>query len=544
MGEAAQSINSFDADKFASILVSKLSPTALEAIRKQNKYQDYQNNPVGFCENVLRETLTDDIKEMLNSLRDNPVTIARSANAVGKTFAAARASCWFYKCFTNSQVYTAAAPPFENLKNLLWGEMGSIVSKHPSMFDGDNITTLNITRSSLEFITGVTIPSSGTAQERESKFSGKHSPYLLFILDEGDAIPKEVYQGIESCMSGGFVRMLIMFNPRAEIGPVWKFERDYGANVVHLSAFRHPNVIDGKDVIPGAVTRETTVRRINEWTRPLHRDEKKEARSVFEVPEFLENATARKQAGGEYPPLPCGPRKIINSAFSYMVLGQYPAQAANQLISSEWVSAARSRYDMYVIEHGAKPPAGTNGIMGQDVAEMGDDLNVAIARYGGFLTEADEWGGIDTIETGSKAVDWYKAHENITKAFVDATGVGAGVAPHMQRTNCIAVGVKVSESPTYRTEIGEFKRLRDQLWWSCREWLRTDSASMLPPNESLVEELLCPTYSVEKGKIEIMKKDDMKEILGRSPDYADSLCLTFAGHGGFFSDCEFEDYPG
>ena len=38
---------------------------------------------------------------------------------------------------------------------------------------------------------------------REAKFSGKHAPYLLFILDEGDAIGDEVYRGIESCMSGG-----------------------------------------------------------------------------------------------------------------------------------------------------------------------------------------------------------------------------------------------------------------------------------------------------------------------------------------------------
>lgn len=33
-----------------------------------------------------------------------------------------------------SQVYTAAAPPESNLKKLLWGEIGSIVEKHPDLF--------------------------------------------------------------------------------------------------------------------------------------------------------------------------------------------------------------------------------------------------------------------------------------------------------------------------------------------------------------------------------------------------------------------------
>lgn len=533
----------YSPEKFAAILASKLSPGAVRAILAEKQYHSYRDNPVGFCTEVLGEVLTDDIINMLESVRDNVVTIARSANATGKTFAAARCAAWFYKCFENSQVYTAAAPPIENLKNLLWGEIGSIVNRNPQIFESDTKTTLNISRSPQEFIAGVTIPTSGTAEEREAKFSGKHAPNLLFILDEGDAIPLEVYKGIESCMSGGHVRLLVMFNPRAEIGPVWRIEREHGATTVHLSAFRHPNVIQGYDVIPGAVTRETTVRRINEWSRPLKDDEKKDQTSTFELPEFLIDTTAKRQAGGVYPPLPSGFRKITNSALSYMVLGQYPAQAANQLISSEWVSSARARYDIYVLEHGQKPPLGTRGVMGLDCAEMGDDLNVAVGRYGGYLTDFRSWGGIDTIETGSRAIDWYRAHNGIDRAFVDATGVGAGVAPHMQRSDCVAVGVKVAEKATYATDIGEFRRLRDQLWWSCREWLRTDPSAMLPPIEQLLEELLCPSYTTDGGKIEIMKKEDMREILGRSPNYADALCMTFAGIGGFFSDLDFQDYP-
>jgi len=146
---------------------------------------------------------------------------------------------------------------------------------------------MDIRRSPSDFLTGVTIPSSGTAQERESKFSGKHQKHLLFVIDEGDAVPDEVYRGIESCMSGGIKsRLLIFLNPRHASGPVYRMQRDQKANVVHLSAFRHPNVIQGYDVFPGAVTRDTTVRRINEWTRPYVEGEKVEAESLFELPDF------------------------------------------------------------------------------------------------------------------------------------------------------------------------------------------------------------------------------------------------------------------
>jgi hypothetical protein len=58
---------------------------------------------------------------------------------------------------------------------------------------------------------------------------------------------------------------------------------------------------------------------------------------------------------------------------------------------------------------------------------------------------------------------------------------------------------------------------------------------MLPPDEYLVEELATPTYEVLNGKIKVMKKETMKELLKRSPDRADALCLTFFS-AGFFGE--------
>ena len=36
---------------------------------------------------------------------------------------------------------------------------------------------------------------------------------------------------------------------------------------------------------------------------------------------------------------------------------------------------------------------------------------------------------------------------------------------------------------------------------------------MLPPDEQLVEELATPTYEVQNGKVRVMKKDTMRELL-------------------------------
>ena len=106
------------------------------------------------------------------------------------------------------------------------------------MFRYETRTDLMIARNAMEFIAGVSIPTSGSEQQREAKFSGKHAPHLMFLMDEADAVPDEVYRGIESCMSGGNTRLLCMFNPRTPSGAVYRMIRDGKAHVVKLIRLR------------------------------------------------------------------------------------------------------------------------------------------------------------------------------------------------------------------------------------------------------------------------------------------------------------------
>ena len=518
----------------------KAAQPRIRALKTAKFYSKYKSDPVGFGEEVLGEFYTQDEKAVMRSVCDNPVTIARSGNALGKTHIAARLCVWGYLTHPESKIYVTAAPPIDNLKHILWGEIMSVVRKRPDLFDGHTITSLEISRNQKEsFITGVAIPTSGTSAEREGKFAGKHAPFLMFMVDEGDAVPDEVYKGIESCNSGGLNRLLIMFNPRAQFGPVYMREKKRLANVVHLSAFRHPNVVSGEDVIPGAVSREVTVRRINEWTRPLMTDEAEDAQ-CFTVPEFLVGTVAQGMDGVQYPPLQGGTRKVVEPEFSYMVLGEYPSQSSFQLISETWIDAAVSRWHTYVATYGEIPPTGVRPILGVDMAEHGADFNVACLRYGGWIPKMTFWQGVDPDMAAEKSIELYfKVGAKI--AMIDGTGVGAGVAPSMARRgrkddekgrseDLRAISVKVASkpSPTIKTDKGEFKLLRDQIWWALREWLRTDAGAMLPPDPYLLEELRAVEYHKINGKIMVTPKDEMRERLKRSPDRADALCLTFS----------------
>jgi hypothetical protein len=501
-------------------------------------FSQYAENPVRFGTEVLGERYTDPIKTVMNSVRDNPVTIAVSANATGKSHAAARIALWFYLCYPDAQVYTTAAPPERNLRKILWGEIGSLTRKRQDLLPGSDVSSgMNIQRSPQSFITGVSIPMAGTPEQREAKFSGKHAPHMLFIVDEADAVPQEVFKGIESCMSGGMTRMLIMFNPRADVGTVSGMVKRREGNVIHLSAFDHPNVSTGEDVISGAVSREKTVRRINEWTRPLAPHETVDV-ECFEVPDFLVGSVARSMGNVEYPPLPAGHRRVTNPAFFYMVLGIYPPRSETQLISRVWLDNAVSRWLTYVAKYGENPPHNVRPIVGLDIADMGRDTNQLTLRYGGWVPRQQGWSGIDPDATAIKGFGILKQlglPMNDIYIFTDGTGVGAGVAPRMVRLGASrATGVMVASSPTYAPmaapdeKMGEFFQMRDQLWWSVMVWLRDDPGAMLPPDDDLLEELAAPSYFIRGGRIRVSDKDTMKELLGRSPDRAESLMLTFA----------------
>jgi hypothetical protein len=183
--------------------------------------------------------------------------------------------------------------------------------------------------------------------------------------------------------------------------------------------------------------------------------------------------------------------------------------------------------------HGEIPPKGVKPLLGIDIGEYGTDANAACLRYGGYVPPLITWNGVDTDQATTKALQLHNQY-NVDISYVDGTGVGSSVAPSMSRQGrddqVRAVSVKASSKPTrfITTELGEFKMLRDQLWWAVREWLRTDQGAMLPPDELLVEELRAAQY--EKGldgKIKITNKKDFRQALKRSPDRADALCLTF-----------------
>ncbi len=518
-------------ESIAQHLMNTYPPEYLRAWAEQHKYMRYQQDPVGFGRMVLKERYTPDVVRLMESVRDHNVTIAISANATGKTFCAASLAWWHYLCFPNSITITASAPPLDNLKRLLWGEIAKKITKNKEILEGSVFNVMRIARTDWNYIVGVAIPQSGPPEERTAKFSGKHAENLMFICDESDAIDIEIFTGISNCMSGGNVKLLCMFNPKLMSGWVWQQIRDNRANVVHLTAFDHINVQEGQNIFPGAVTREITVKRINECSMPLYHDEEPD-QYCFEVPDFLVGTVASNDKGDEYPPLLPGWRRVTERRFFHQVLGRFGPQGENQLIQKDWVDKARFRWDDYVSRFGEKPPELVRPVLGLDISDTGDDSSALCKRYGDWVAPFERWKGISPNESADRvaAVAQFLKSSDVK---VDSIGVGADVQPLIRKQGVKASKVVASEKPTktYKQDGKDlkFNKLRDQICWETAEWFSSDSA-MIPPDEKLIEECLVLTYETDKttGRLRVLSKDNVRKLLGRSPDTFDSLALTFA----------------
>jgi hypothetical protein len=113
---------------------------------------------------------------------------------------------------------------------------------------------------------------------------------------------------------------------------------------------------------------------------------------------------------------------------------------------------------------------------------------------------------------------------------IDAIGWGAGVKQPLEELGYEVVAVNVAESaPTAE----RFSRLRDELWFRCREWFEAKQNCLpeeLPLKGKLISELSGVTYEFTSAtsRIKVQSKKEMKKDGKQSPNIADALCLTFA----------------
>ena len=203
--------------------------------------------------------------------------------------------------------------------------------------------------------------------------------------------------------------------------------------------------------------------------------------------------------------------------FRQEYLCDFTASRTDVLIPIDLVLAAQKRfYNEYELRGAPK-------ILGVDPARFGDDRSVIIRRQGLQAFAPRVLAKLDNVQLAGLVAQEIKDFRP-DAVFVDA-GQGAGVIDVLR-----SLGYEVTEVPFGGASLqaGRYRNKRAELWGEMAEWIRHGGA--LPEQETpLANELASAVYDFdEAGKMRLEAKDKIKARLGKSPDLADALALTFA----------------
>lgn len=307
-------------------------------------------------------------------------------------------------------------------------------------------------------------------RESPEALQGVHSPNVLLLGDEASGVDEAIFEAAVGSMSGDNATTILTSNPTKTSGYFFKTHHE-----------------------------------LRDMWRTYHISADDSAR----VTEDFKLQVARTY--GE-----------DSSAYRVRVLGEFPKADDDTIIPYELVTSAQQRD----IREGPDPTR----IWGLDVARFGDDTSVLTERTSRVLQWQKEWKNLDLMAlTGRvKAIyDGLPPSQQPEMILVDVIGLGAGVVDRLRELDLPARGINVSESASLSDQ---YINQRAELWFKAREWLEDRQCHLPPEFETLASELVVPRYEfTSSGKIKAEGKAEMKKRGHKSPNFADSFVLTFAG---------------
>ncbi|MGJ0510204.1 MAG: hypothetical protein ACR652_24420 [Methylocystis sp.] len=184
-----------------------------------------------------------------------------SATGTGKTYLAAALCLWFVACFSDALVVTTA-PKEGQLTAQLWKEIGRQWPRFEAAYPWATKVTLRVrlkegageqeTWAIIGWACGV-----GSVEESATKAQGFHAAHMLVVTEETPGIDPAVMTAFKNTSVGEHNVRLALGNPDHRSDSLHRFCGEKDVVPVRISAYDHPNVVCGREVIPGAVSRKS-----------------------------------------------------------------------------------------------------------------------------------------------------------------------------------------------------------------------------------------------------------------------------------------------
>jgi hypothetical protein len=428
-----------------------------------------RDDPALFVETVLQATPQKWQKKALDAIAAHDRVAVKSGHGVGKTaFESWIVLWWLLTRYPTKTAVTANSA--HQLSDVLWTEIDRWARNMPQPFK--DLLEFKADKIALRGASDSFAVARTSRRENPEALAGFHSPNMLFIVEEASGVPNVIFETASGALSTPGAKIVMCGNPTRSDG--------YFYDAFHADRERwHCITVSCEE-------------------------------GEYVDPKFI---TDMADKYGEN-----------SNVYRVRVLGEFPTQSDDVLVPLHLIEDATRRD----VEAGPTTPVE----WGLDVARYGGDRSALAKRQGNVLVEPIKtWQGKDLMELAGIVLAEYDAvpyRMRPSAIYVDAIGLGAGLADRLRELDLPAVAVSVSESASLKNR---FNKLRDELFWSAREWFEARDCHM-PADDTLISELAGIRYKyLSTGKLKVESKDEMKKRGQRSPDVADAFVLTFAGQG-------------
>jgi len=428
-----------------------------------------RDDPALFVETVLQATPQKWQKKALDAIAAHDRVAVKSGHGVGKTaFESWIVLWWLLTRYPTKTAVTANSA--HQLSDVLWTEIDRWARNMPQPFK--DLLEFKADKIALRGASDSFAVARTSRRENPEALAGFHSPNMLFIVEEASGVPNVIFETASGALSTPGAKIVMCGNPTRSDG--------YFYDAFHSDRERwHCITVSCEE-------------------------------GEYVDPKFIADMANKY---GEN-----------SNVYRVRVLGEFPTQSDDVLVPLHLIEDATRRD----VEAGPTTPVE----WGLDVARYGGDRSALAKRQGNVLIEPIKtWQGKDLMELAGIVLAEYDSvpyRMRPSAIYVDAIGLGAGLADRLRELDLPAVAIAVSESASLKNR---FNKLRDELFWSAREWFEARDCHM-PVDDTLISELAGIRYKyLSTGKLKVESKDEMKKRGQRSPDVADAFVLTFAGQG-------------
>lgn len=493
---------------FAGELFAALA-SELEAVRQIRFPSDrYRHDPVGFCREVLGVEPWRRQCDVLNAVLHHDRVAVKSGRRVSKSHTIAALALWWYCSWPDARVILTSTTA-RQVDSILWLELSKLRARagrcvdcvakdpdgrripapcpHSARIDGElgRLARTGLKSDDFREIVGF------TARESEA-MQGIAGARLMFLIDEASGIPQAIYEAIEGNRAGG-AKIALFGNPTKTSGEFYEAfttkrldpvkRDDIGYFNITISSEESPNVVAGRELVPGLAGREFIREREREWGRS-------------------------------------------SALFQVHVLGQFAEREEGRIFSIAAIAEAQARIETAPeagILHIGLDPAGASGTGDESVFAARRGLRqLALEGHRGL-------DGQDLLQSLLELIARLRHPRERPVVVIDAEGpIGGhlvGLLQHYSEAHGAFDVVAVMASRPAMRQPHIYSRVRDELTANLESWLR-DGGAVLEDNR-LADEMHAPVWEMQvNGRYRVTRKDDLRKELGRSPDRYDATALS------------------